>query len=289
MIPIYKCHCSKLHEIMGGNNKPTEKQLAELERLQNKDKLTDIQRNTLAELIAKRDAKPQLLAGAKTHCEQWLKEQLYDRKKYFSNDYTRKGNEVENDGITMIGRVMGYGEVFKNETQYENEYLIGTPDLVLRDVVEDHKASFDQSTFPLFDLELPDPKYFSQGQGYMALTGRHKFGVCYTLQNTPYDIIEKEAYYRSKAAGFDEIDMEILDQTVRNMTYNDVPEYLKFRRFEFEYDPKYIESAYAQVRLCREYIAELVARVEIIKGEFKLPVKDESWRNLPRASKNTLL
>lgn len=95
-IPLFKIHASQAGNILGGAfNKPTAKQLERLDELQKRlngegKPLTDNMKTELAELIEKRDAKPSLQAGAKTYLQKWMKEQLYNRTKEFTNQFTEK-------------------------------------------------------------------------------------------------------------------------------------------------------------------------------------------------------
>lgn len=134
----FKIHCHAIGEIMGGVNRPTPKQLAELARLQEKAKtkpLTANQQETVNDIIKRRDAKPELQKGAKTYCQKWLKERLYKRRKEFSNKYTEKGNLCEPEGIELTARIMGYGLISKNEKFFSDADICGTPDLILHDIV----------------------------------------------------------------------------------------------------------------------------------------------------------
>lgn len=246
---------------MGGSSKPTAKQLARIDELNNK-KRTEKQDIELSELIAKRDAKPQLLQGAKTYCEQWLKEQLYGKVVSFSNKYTEKGIECEDDGIEMVARMQGYGMIKKNEQFYQDDYSTGTPDLVLGDTVEDVKCPWLFSTFPLFEDELPNKDYWWQIQRYMHLTGKRKGTINYTLVNAPEHLIEREARNQAYKAGLDEVPIELYDEVYAKMTYNDTPDNLRFKRYEFEYDEAANLMVDEQVKLCRVYIDELMNKLK---------------------------
>lgn len=255
LTPIFKIHCSQIGKIMGGINRPTDKQLIRIDELTTKPTRTDKQQQELTDLIAKRDAQPQLQAGAKTYCQEWVKERLYGRFKQFTSKYTEKGNECENAGIKMVADHMGYGLVFKNEITYSDDHIIGTPDLDLAEIIEDIKCSWDCFTFPLFDMTLPDKDYFYQGQGYMALRNKSRFAVNYCLIDTPTHLIDREAFYLSKQAGHDEVDMDLYDEVFARMTYGaDIPERLRLKRFEFDRDDTVISAIRGQVELCRVYI-----------------------------------
>lgn len=273
MIPLFKIHASAIGQIIGGAvGKPTAKQLALLTELENKEKRTEKQTETLNALIAKRDAKPCLQEGAKTYCKKWLLQQsdLYDRRKQFKSKYTDKGNFCEPEGIKLTAKIMGYGEVFKNEVMFENDWIIGTPDLILKVIIEDIKCSWNEQTFPLFEKVLPESDYWWQGQGYMDIVGKDKFAVNYCLIDTPTPLIDRAAKYRSMDYGFEtDVPAEIWDEVCAEMTYPNTPDYLRFRRFPFDKDETAIQAIHTQVELCREYIQkELLPQLEILKSEF---------------------
>ena len=261
-LPIFKIHASQIGKIMAGAlSKPTTKQLQQLSELEAKKAakgITEKQQEVLSELIAKRDAPPALQDGAKTFCREWMKEQgaLYNRRKHFSNKYTTKGNECEKDAIALTARIMGYGEIIKNDLFHENDWIVGTCDMLLKSIVEDTKCSYDQTTFPLFATVIPDDDYWWQGLGYADMLDKPRFAVNYCLMDTPDTIVDKSAYYRSKDMGMDEVPMELWDNVKAEMTFSNLPDWLRFKRFEFERDDVAIAAIHRQVELCRVYIAE---------------------------------
>jgi len=261
ILPPFKIRCSAIGEIMGGAfNRPTELQMKELAELQAKEKRTEKQDTKLAELIAKRDNPPSLQDGAKTYCQNWLKEKLYKRRKEFSNKYTEKGNSCEPQAIEMVSNRMGYGLVSKNEQWYENDFMHGTPDLVLPEIVEEIKNSWSAFTFPLFATEIPDKQYPLQTMGYMCLTGRKRGAVTYCLIDAPLEIMDSEArriWYKMGNSG--DVDMDCFDEVYAKMTYGkDIPDELKMKRFEFEYDQSIVDAIERQVMLCRKYIETIM-------------------------------
>lgn len=242
---------------MGGAfGRPTEKQLAELDRLQNKEKLTDLQKETLAELIAKRDSPPQLQAGAKTYLETWAIEQLFNRKQEFSSKYTEKGNMCEDEAIELFCELRGVKAV-KNKERKSNNWIEGEPDLVLSDEVPDIKNSWDVFTFPLFDTKLPESDYYYQLQGYMSLFDKQKASVNYCLIDAPEMFIDMEATKQSRKTGALEVDAELYEEVKAKMTYSDIPKELRMKRFEFERNDNVIAKIHSQVELCRKYLDTL--------------------------------
>lgn len=262
MIPKFKIRCSAISEIMGCVNRPTEKQLALLAELEAKEKRTAKQDETLGDLIARRDSKPELSAGAKSYCKRWLKEQapFYNRRAEFSNKYTERGIECEPASIELLSEAMNYGMIAKNEQHfYDDEHIIGTPDVLLPGIVEEIKTSWSWQTFPLFETEQPEAKYEYQVQGYMAITPRHRAAISYCLIDTPEQFIDREALMVSRKAGFDEVDMELYDEVRAKMTYGALPLSMRFKRWEYERDNAVIAQIRTQVELCRVYIANELA------------------------------
>mgnify|MGYP000367241515 CR=1 FL=1 len=246
---------------MGEVNRPTQKQLERLSELEAKTNRTAKQDEELTALQAKRASKPELSKGAKTYCELWLKEQLYGRRQEMSNKYTEKGIACEPEGIELTAQAMGYGFISKHEGRESNEYFMGECDLLLSETVEDIKNSWSCFTFPLFATELPETDYYYQLQVYMKLYNRTKAAVNYVLINAPEEIIDREASYISRKAGFSEVDMELYDEVRNKMTYDELPVNLRFKRFEFDRDDAVIAQIEQQVILCREYINSLTKNI----------------------------
>lgn len=255
----FKIRCSAIGSIMGNCETITVKQLEDLAELQSKKdagKITEKQTTTLNGLIAKRDAKPELPEGAKTYCEQWVKEQIYSRKKEFSSKYTEKGLTVEDEAINLAADRFGWGMVSKNTKHYSNEFIEGTPDLVLADLVPDIKNSWDCFTFPLFETKI-NKDYWLQLQGYMRLTGKANAALIYCLMDAPETLVEAEARRMSFKAGFSEVDADFYDEVKLSMTYSNQPVDLRIKRFDVERDDKTIQMIEDRVVMCREHIATL--------------------------------
>jgi len=201
---------------------------------------------------------PTMGKTAQSYCLEWIKQQpeFYNRQKQFSNKYTEKGLIMEDESIDFIAEQLGHGMLIKNEEHFSNDFLTGTPDIILPDSIIDVKNSFDPFTFPLFDTGLPSTDYWWQGQGYMELTGRKSYQVIYTLMNTPINIIEREARSYCYKNGFDPDDVDIFNQHVERMTYNDVNPSNRIKVFPFEYESGAIDQIEARVKECREFIFE---------------------------------
>lgn len=229
--------------------------------------LTEKMKEELAGLIY-RDKNPELPSGAKAYCQQWLKEQtaLYGVKKTFESKFTMKGNMVEEQSFGIIGRHLGV-EVKKNDEFFSNDWTEGTPDAMpIPEEILDAKNSWDPFSFPLFESKIPNADYYWQGQGYLdILPGTKKFKLAYVLCNTPESLIQREARNWAIANGY-ELGPELVEEFRARMTYDNVPDELKIRVFEFEKNETDIMRMHERVEMCRVYIKKLVEDINAGRG-----------------------
>jgi hypothetical protein len=202
-----------------------------------------------------------LTQGNKSYLDLWILEQIYNRKKTFTSKYTEKGLIVENESIDFISEQLGLGFLIKNETHYSNQYITGTPDIVTKDFVIDVKNSWDFSTFPLLESEIPNKDYYWQAMCYMELTNTRQYKLIYVLSDTPEHLIEKEAYIYCKNSGFDTLDEDVFDSFKKRMTYNDIDPSLKIKVFDIEYNEEEIKRIIDKVKICKEYINEQLKNI----------------------------
>jgi len=201
---------------------------------------------------AKKDVEAGLLsATSKTYCREWVKEQIYKRRKNFTNKYTEKGLVVEDNSLDFIAEQLGYGLLVKNEDYFEDDFLTGTPDVILNDHLIDVKNSWDCFTFPLFMDNIPSKDYYWQAQGYMALTGLSSYKLIYTLMDTPEYLIEKEFKYNN----FYDKDFE---DFVKDYLYSDIDPKQRIKVFEIQRNDEDINAIKERVKQCRNYIKTLV-------------------------------
>lgn len=185
-----------------------------------------------------------------SYLQEWIKEQLYARKKSFSNKYTEKGLIMEDDSLDFIADELSYGLLIKNEQYFENEFFCGTPDVILKDHIIDVKNSFDCFTFPLFEDELPNKDYYWQAQIYMDLVGVDKYKVIYTLMDTPEHLIEKEFKWNNSM----QLDYE---QFKNDYIYNSIDAKYRIKIFEIERNQADIDKLKERVIESRNYINNL--------------------------------
>ena len=260
----FKIRCSAIGKIMGAlKNEITTKQLQSIKDYHArslKKPLTDIQQADLNRLLTKQKATPELPETAKTYCKDWIKEQLYGKRKDIKSKYLEKGILAEDDAISLVIDVeeLDYNE--KNEEYFSNEFMTGTPDLIYDNLIVDTKCSYDCFTFPLFISEI-DKDYHYQLQGYMELTGARKAMLSYCLIDMPLGMIEKEAYYESRNQGCKITDEKIYNKILEKRTYSNINPRLRVKSFRFDYDNEVIKKIESRVRLCRDYIKKLIGEL----------------------------
>ncbi len=212
-----------------------------------------IRASAVSRIMAKPTGKRIISTGAETYVKEWYAEQVYGKINNFTSKYTEKGNAVEDESIKFIGEYMDIN-ILKNENSYADEYMTGTPDVIIQDADDQYKDSilevknsWNCFTFPLTDEEVKNKSYFYQCQVYMHLTGLTKSKLVYTLMNTPENIIENE-YRRIN-------DLSLSYQEFReHYVFDDTPWNLRIKAFDIEYDGLVIEQICDRVDACREYL-----------------------------------
>ena len=202
---------------------------------------------------------------AKTAVEEQFLYNEFGIKKDFSNRYTERGTNQEDDSILFFSKVTGNFGVQKNEERFKNDYFVGTPDIITEDSIIDIKTSWDATTFPWFDSELPNKDYMYQLLAYMDLTGKLNGYVAYCLINHTEDAIQDEIRRETwKLKAIDPTDEQALEieQKVRDrMQYDRIPENLRVKIFEVEYDENTVKKMKERVEECREYYNMLEASI----------------------------
>lgn len=197
-----------------------------------------------------------------TFLNNWLTEQVYDRRKDFANKYTDKGIRMEDAAIEYIGQQLNLPCV-KNEEWFEDEDLQGTPDIIIEEksLVIDNKCSWDCFTFPFYAKEIPNKDYEYQLQGYMALTGKQNAMLVYTLMDADSDLINSEARKLSWREGFGGlVESELLDKVRHDMTYSNLPDILRIKVFEISRNEETISAIRKRAQVCKEYINSIISQ-----------------------------
>jgi hypothetical protein len=205
----------------------------------------------------------------KTRIEEKFIEDQFGVKKSFWSKETNKGLECEEESIKFLAKQKDLFGAKKNETRFENETFIGTPDLIFNGVVYDIKTSWSLFTFPMFDDEIPTKDYIFQLQAYLNLTGLKKAKLVYVLTNATEEMIQDELYRRClRAKVFDKspeiaakMEEELEAQVRKEMTFDHVPAELRIKCFDLEYSEEIIEQMKARVALCQEHYDTLLEKI----------------------------
>lgn len=210
------------------------------------------------EIIAKATKGRTISVGAESAIKNWLKEQMYKRRKITSSSkYIKKGNTREEDAIRFLSRA--HNDFYtKNKQKLNNEYLIGTPDIITDTTIIDIKCSWDCFTFPYFENTLTKA-YWCQMQGYLALTGLKKAIVAYCLMDATDQQVETACFAYCKEHNC-EYTEEIEQKISEYMKYENLPINLRLKEFKVDRDEDFITSLYARIDLMRQYASELIAK-----------------------------
>jgi hypothetical protein len=195
---------------------------------------------------------------AKTFVEDMWLFNTYGFKEQVKTDAMDKGNECEQDSMALVQDVLGGPFRSRFNTKLQNDYVIGTPDIVLDDAVEDIKTSWNLKTY--FNAE-PTTMYTTQAQCYMWLTGKKNYRLIYCLVPTPQHLVSNEMQKLSYKFGgnYDNPDYISECQQIQrnNDLINEIPKADRVKVFEFAYDEAVIEKLKGQIEKARLYYSQL--------------------------------
>lgn len=195
---------------------------------------------------------------AKTLIESMWLHNAYGYREIITTEAMTKGLRLEQDSMALAQTVLGGSFRSKNRETFKNDYLIGVPDVLTDEYVDDHKTCFNLRTF--FEAE-PSKMNITQLQGYMALTGRLKARCIFTLIPNTDDAIIKECERIAWQYGRDYENADYIAHCQQIKANNDciatIPAEQRVKVFEFEYDGTVIEKLYARIEKGREYFNTL--------------------------------
>lgn len=255
-----KIRASQLGKIMSDDSsaKITDKQLATLNGLLAKIKLTEKQAELRDTLMLKRDAPPQLSTGAKTYIRELWLEKNYGVRQEINSKYIDKGNEVEYLSIELVETMLEVGKCYKNDEWFNNGYVHGTPDVITDTCVIDVKSSWSASTFPFHDEKLKNKLYEWQLKAYMWLTGIHKSYLSYCLVPTPEGLMLDEMRRISwKRGELGDVSEEVEQEVRKFHDLTLIPIWERVKSFEVTLSGEDIEAIKQKVELAREYYDSL--------------------------------
>lgn len=193
--------------------------------------------------------------------EIWIRE-VYSRQKYdTTNKYTEKGIMCEPDAMDLVRKVTRQA-YFKNKEEFKNEFISGTPDIVIGKggesaTVKDIKNSWSIWTFNNVDEASALKAYYFQLLGYMWLTGSKVSELIFCLVNTPEEIMNDELYKLSfKYPEMNESDEKMAKFKV-NYIFDDIPAKSRVKSFLIEFSQDDVEMLKERLIAAREYLKTL--------------------------------
>lgn len=284
--------CSSIYNIMGGYNSKTnlqkwEEMCEELAKQQlreeNMKKRDGSGYAKVVETIGrlencikafesvKNDELP-LSDGAKTFCSSLYFDVKYGKwnpVKDIGNKYTTKGKVAEEESIKLVSVLEGM-PYSKNELLIENEFLRGTPDIIVggdpynAEKIVDVKSPWDCETFSSNLNGDLNNQYYFQMQGYMAISNAPVAEVHFCLVDIPDYMWEQERnrlFRRMEVVT--ELSPEYVDaekQLHKNLTFGDMELSERVIKFTVHRDEEVIQKIYRQVEKCRPYLQEIEKR-----------------------------
>ena len=210
----------------------------------------------------------------------------YSRREEAQSKFLDKGNDREEDSITLLSRV-SKSVYKKNNQRIENEYITGEPDIyegnsiMEADVTLDTKTSWSAHTFFRAKINELNKMYFYQGQGYMAITGAKLHKVAFCLVNglpTAINDEKRRLQWKSTKIDFesDPVYIEkckqveinhifclkefakenpgfVFHNDLENWNY-DIPMQDRLYVFEIKRDEEVIKNIYVRVQQCRDWL-----------------------------------
>ena len=160
-------------------------------------------------------------------------QEVFGRKKDIQTKEMKKGTLCENEALELIEQVTKQ-KYFKNHKTLENEFLIGTPDVITPDMIIDIKNAWDIWTFGSVTQASVTADYYYQLLCYMQLTGLRKAQINYCLVDTPEELISGEMYKLSYQ--FPHLSQEELEERFLNWFVNsDIEPEKRLKVYEFEF------------------------------------------------------
>lgn len=152
--------------------------------------------SSIAKLMTEPKSKSEVLSvGAKTHIRELVAQELFGVDFEISDKKLEKGILVEDDAISLVGRVRGL-KLTKNKERRNNDWISGEADIWLPDLRSgrDVKSAWSMSTFPITWEDIAEAQrktYEYQMRGYMWLWDANEWHIDHCLVDTPPELLSK--------------------------------------------------------------------------------------------------
>lgn len=210
--------------------------------------------SSLHKLIGDSRSKAAVISDtAKSAIRDIVKEDLYGFRSFTGNQYTQKGNLLEDLAIQMSGK-MRLRNYQKHVGRVENELITGECDVLdlKNKLIIDTKCTWDIGTHPFFADEAMEKVkkagYDVQMQAYMWLYGCDVANIDFWLFPCPPELLK---------------DWDDIDQLVHLVEKIDIRE--RKTTVVIERDEAIIQKIKDKVPHCQEYYAKLFAERNKVK------------------------
>jgi len=163
--------------------------------------------------------------------------------------------------------------VYKNTERKEDDFKTGEIDFLHKGVILDNKSSYSLDTFPIFEDKL-DVQYERQMKGYLDLWNVDKGLICYTLIDTPIDILRNELRWITDDDEKQEVALnhlftekafkeakKNLFPKAKSITFTSIENKHRVKVFEVKRDLEFINDIHLKVIGCQEYIIDLIKKL----------------------------
>lgn len=231
--PIFKIPCSMIHKIMG---EPKRK----------------------GEILSE---------SAKSYCETWVLNKMYEKTNIGFAWQSEKGLAVEQQAIEYVNEKYFPNEkLVKNEKLYENYWITGIPDAITScGSVFDIKCPWSHTSFPILHKSITNIEYYWQLQGYMDVVDDvecNSAALIYVLMDAPEHIIIAQAKkMHLEMDGKKSLD-ELIEDYRRLLTYKNIHDSLKIHYQPTAKNNSDIRKIHSKVMDCRKYIDALTSHID---------------------------
>lgn len=239
-------------------------QLARIDELEKKAKVTVNQAKELVLLKQKRDAPPALSDTCILYLLEMYAWERFGKKRVSEEPailYAEKGKLVEDESIKLLSLIDGV-KYKKNVETISNDFLCGLYDVLTpnKHKVIDIKSKWDFIAF-LSVFQKPIPLIHSwQIKGYMELTGASEGEIAHCLINTP-ESIKQEQLDRlfTKMCGKSSYATPeyhlVADQLINNMIFDNIPAEQRVYKTQVEKCPD-MQKVSDRVKMCRKWLSD---------------------------------
>jgi hypothetical protein len=233
----------------------------------NKVKWTEAKADKLKNLVAKRDAPPQLSKTAKSEVEKIWRLNKKGFWEDLENKYLMKGLFNEVDGIDLVSKAHNSFYNKNQERIYKNN-ITGECDIIDvkygKRIVIDVKSSWNPRTFMDGDLSKI---YEFQLRCYMYLYDAEEAYLCYCLTDAPEHLVtneKKKQWYKFYSDSMTQAEVELMEtkleriykQIETNMVYSNNPNYSQeelVKTFKITRDLEIEKEMLAKIPLALKY------------------------------------